>query len=126
MTEKQMPSKKPNFKLEDVDKLTRGKRSGKRIGSRAVGHHLSTFEREEYTRAGKQGFLSLPSQSRSNLWNVWEKACLARGWPFLVLIKHMNSNQDSQGEVYENDNIVFHGELKSAKDDIKARVSQFL
>lgn len=120
-----MPSK-PHFKLEDVDKLTRGKRSGKRIGSRAVGHHLSAFERKEYLRAGKQGFLSLPSQSRSNLWNVWEKACLARGWPFLVLIKHMIPNQVAQGEVYENDSKVFQGELKQAKDDIKARVTAFL
>ncbi len=120
-----MPTK-PHFKLEDVDKLIHGKRSGKRIGSRGLGHHLSAFERDEYARASKRGFLTVNCRSRSNLWNVWQKVCLARSWTFLVLIKTIEPEKEAQGEVYQEDVLVFQGALRDAKKDIKSRVASFL
>jgi ribosomal protein S25 len=78
---------KPQFKLEHVERLTRGKRSGVNIGSRAVSHHLRPHERRRYERAKKTGYLELTVQDRENLWHVWEKVCAAKNWHVLVLMK---------------------------------------
>lgn len=112
-----------HFKLEDVDKLSRGKRTSKRIGSRAVGHHLYAFEREEYERASKCGFVTINHLSRSNLWNLWQKATQARKWPFLVLLKRID---EGKGDVYVDDECVFSGSLQQAKIHIKALAIDFV
>lgn len=78
---------KPQFKLEHVERLTRGKRSGVNIGSRAVGHHLRPHERAQFERALRAGYLELTLQARDNLWHVWEKVCTAKNWHVLVLVK---------------------------------------
>jgi len=65
--------------MDHVERLTKGKRSGKNIGSRAVGHHLRAFERRIYERALKDGFLIIDERSRENLWNVWQMAKSWRG-----------------------------------------------
>jgi hypothetical protein len=44
----------PKIKLEHIDALSKGKKSGIRLGSRAVPHHLYAYEREEYERSLKR------------------------------------------------------------------------
>lgn len=103
------------FKIEDVDKLSRGKRTGKRIGSRAVGHHLYAFERKEYDLANKRGYMTVNNRSRENLWNIWQKATEAKGWPCFILLKQLNKDS---GQIFHDGKVVFDGELKQAKEKI--------
>lgn len=42
------------IKIEHIDALSKGKKSGIKIGSRAVPHHLYNYEREEYDQAIKR------------------------------------------------------------------------
>ena len=43
------------IKLEHIDNLSKGKKSGgSRIGSRAIPHHLYTYERKKYELALKK------------------------------------------------------------------------
>ncbi len=104
------------IQLEHVDRLTRGKRSGMNIGSRAVGHHLRPHERATYQRALKKGYLDITQRDRDNLWHIWEKACLAQSIDFLVLIKETDKNI---GTIFNNDKRIFEGNLSDAKHHIQ-------
>jgi hypothetical protein len=44
----------PKVKIEHIDALSKGKKSGIKLGSRSVPHHLYLYEREEYERALKR------------------------------------------------------------------------
>lgn len=107
---------KTRFKMDHVERLTRGKRSGKNIGSRAVGHHLREFERDIYERALNDGFLVIDERSRENLWNVWQKVGQAGNCPAYILLKDTKS---SSGEIYKGDECIFSGELSVAKKEIR-------
>jgi len=107
---------KNTFNMDHVERLTRGKRSGKHIGSRAIGHHLKTFEREIYQRALKDGFIVVDERSRENLWNVWLKVAEARDHPVLILVKN---TQNNQGDIYLADKQLFSGNLSKAKQEIR-------
>lgn len=100
------------IELDHVERLSRGKRSGIRIGSRTVGHHLHPFERTLYQRALKKG--------RANLWHIWHKACLAQHVPFLVLVK-----RPSEGGacIYKNDQLIGQFPIKEAKKRIQYLVN---
>lgn len=108
--------KKPNFKMDHVERLTKGKRSGKNIGSRAVGHHLRAFERSIYERALNDGFLVIDDRSRENLWNVWQKVGEARNCPAYILLK---DTKTAKGEIYEGESCIFSGALDDAKKEIR-------
>ena len=111
---------KSNFKMDHVERLTKGKRSGKNIGSRGVGHHLRAFEREIYERALDDGFLVVDERSRENLWNVWQKVGQARGCPAYILFKNTNA---AIGEIYNGEELIFTGELSKAKKEIRRLVN---
>ena len=111
---------KSNFKMDHVERLTKGKRSGKNIGSRGVGHHLRAFEREIYERALDDGFLVIDERSRENLWNVWQKVGQARGCPAYILLKNTNA---AIGEIYNGEELIFTGELSKAKKEIRRLVN---
>jgi len=81
------------MKMDHIERLIRGKRSGINIGSRSIGHHLNQHELEDYKRALSKGFLELDVRARENLWNVWEKVCFVKGWDFYILEK--DSKNDS-------------------------------
>ncbi len=104
------------IKLDHVERLSRGKSSGIRVGSRAVGHHLQPFEREHYQRALKKGYLEITEKDRANLWHIWHKACQAQQVPFLVLMK-----RPSKGDacIYKNDQLIGQYPLKQAKQHIQ-------
>lgn len=66
------------IKLEHIDNLRRGKKSGAKIGSRGTPHHLYKYEEEKYKRALKYKFLEITSKDRVNLKNLWQKVCMAK------------------------------------------------
>lgn len=108
------------LKLDHVERLSQGKRSGLNIGSRSVGHYLRPHERATYQRALKKGDLDITEKDRVNLWHIWEKACLAKQWNFLVLIKDSN---EGMGTLYKNNEIIETIDLSAAKQAIKLMAS---
>ncbi|MEM8563695.1 MAG: hypothetical protein AAGF57_15770 [Pseudomonadota bacterium] len=75
-----------------IERLTKGKRSGINIGSRAVPHHLHQHEQKQFSAAIKRRFLIIHDRVRPNLLNIWEKYCTARQWPFLVLLRRRDGS----------------------------------
>lgn len=107
--------------MDHVERLTKGQRSGKNIGSRAVGHHLRAFERKIYERALTDGYLTIDQRSRENLWNVWQKVGAARGCPAYILLKDTKA---AIGEIFEGEERIFSGALADAKREIRRLASQ--
>ncbi|MCA1754853.1 MAG: hypothetical protein LC641_09200 [Spirochaeta sp.] len=64
--------------VEDILKLSQGKRTSRRIGSRAVPHRLNREERMSFDRALKRGWLSC-NGLRSALWNTYREFQHAHG-----------------------------------------------
>ena len=81
----------PKMKQEHIDKLTRGKKSGAKIGSRWVPHHLYQYEQEKLDRAMKYKFLHISNKDRVNLQNIWEKICAARKWDSIIIVTDSSS-----------------------------------
>ncbi len=70
---------------DDVERLSRGKPTKARIGSRRVGHRLTQKERLLFEAAQRQGFLKLPvAGMRENVVNVYRLWCEAAGRQFIV------------------------------------------
>jgi len=109
-------SKKKLIKMEHIDRLSRGKKSGIHIGSRRVGHHLQSFERDIYERSLKKGFLEVDERARDNLYNLWEKVVVVKQWTHVVLVKGMNR---VSGRVFMDGIQVFDGTLQEAKQYAK-------
>lgn len=76
------------IKLEHIDNLRRGKKSGAKIGSRNIPHHLYKYEEEKYRRAMKYKYLEISNKERPNLKNIWTKVCSVQGWHYICLIKN--------------------------------------
>lgn len=100
--------------LDHVERLSRGKRSGGNFGSRSVGHHLRPFERDHYQRALKKGYLEVTEKGRANLWHIWQKACAAQAWSFLVLIKDKD-----KASIYKDEELVGSFQIEKAKIQIR-------
>lgn len=74
---------KPN--KDDVERLSRGKPTRARIGSRRIGHRLTVKERLLFEAAQRQGFLKIPVTGiRPNVVNVYRLWCAAEGREFIV------------------------------------------
>jgi len=58
-------------------------------------------------------------KDRVNLWHIWEKACDALHWEFLVLIKNIDNGTAT---IYQNSEVVKKSELSEAKRKIKLLV----
>ena len=70
---------------DDIDKLSRGKPTKSRIGSRRIGHRLTQKERLLFEAAQRQGFLKIPvTGSRPNVLNVYKLWCQAEGRECIV------------------------------------------
>ena len=104
------------FSMEHVERLTKGKKSGRNIGSRAAGHHLRAYERSIYERALKDGFLVIDERSRENLWNIWLKVGQARNHPAFILLK---DTKNGSGKIYQDEQRIFSGQLSLAKKEIR-------
>lgn len=65
---------------DDVDKLSRGKRTRARIGSRQIPHRLTQKERILFAAAQRQGFLKIPLTGiRPNVLYIYKLWCEAQG-----------------------------------------------
>ena len=106
----------PKMRIEHIDRLIRGKPSGLKIGSRNVGHHLNDHELELYRRSLKKGYLELDVRARENLWNVWEKVCEVKKWPFYVLEKDTSRDYSA---LYLNRKFLGEHTLNTGKKEIK-------
>ncbi|MDD2745720.1 MAG: hypothetical protein PHU93_04240 [Candidatus Gracilibacteria bacterium] len=107
----------PKVKIEHIDALSQGKKSGIKLGSRAVPHHLYQYERDEYERALERGYLIIDIRSRTNLENLWLLVCESQKIPHLVLKK-----EEGRGEVILKGDVVFSGSLVDAKNCIRELV----
>jgi len=64
---------------DDVARLTRGKSSRNRVGSRHVRHRLRQDELKRLDIARGRGFLVVTPGTRAALLNAWYLDCAARG-----------------------------------------------
>lgn len=62
---------------DDVLRLTRGRPSKSRCGSRQIRHRLRLDEREQLTIARMRGYLLLHPSTRTALKNAWYLDCVA-------------------------------------------------
>lgn len=102
------------IKLEHIDALSKGKKSGIRLGSRAVPHHLYQYERSEYERALRRGYLVVDITDRVNLENLWMLVAKSKNTECLVLHK-----AQATGVVTSDGNKLFEGKLSEAKAYLK-------
>lgn len=73
---------KHQISKDDVARLTRGKRSKNRVGSRQIRHRLRQDELERLAIARERGYLLLTRSTRTALQNAWHLDCLANKRPF--------------------------------------------
>ncbi len=107
------------IKLEHIDNLRRGKKSGAKIWSRGTPHHLYKYEEEKYKRALKNKYLEITTKDRVNLKNLWEKICLAKWWKNYILLKNTDTWQAS---ILLNEEEVQNWDMKELKLLIKTYV----
>jgi hypothetical protein len=70
----------PRPSKDDVERLSRGKPTRAKIGSRRIGHRLTQKERLLFEAAQRQGFLKIPvSGIRPNVINIYRLWCTAEG-----------------------------------------------
>lgn len=70
----------------DVEKLSRGKPTKSRIGSRQFGHRLTQKERLVFEAAKKMGFLKIPhSGIRKNVMRIYRLWCEAEGRECVII-----------------------------------------
>lgn len=78
-------SRMPN--KDDVEKLSRGQPTRKKIGNRRIGHRLTQKERKLFESAKRQGFLKIPVVGiRANVIRIYQLWCESVGRE--LTIKH--------------------------------------
>ena len=71
---------------DDVERLSRGKSTRARIGSRQIPHRLTQKERILFEAAQRQGFLKVPVAGiRPNVLNIYKLWCDAEGKDCIVV-----------------------------------------
>ncbi len=107
------------IKLEHIDNLRRWKKSGAKIGSRWIPHHLFKHEQILYQNALKNKYLEINSKSRVNLQNLWYQVYQAKWYRNYVLIK--NTSQDT-ADILLDDAIIQSGSISDMKQKIKTLI----
>ena len=69
---------------DDVARLSRGKASRNKVGSRATSHRLRADELKKLEVAKERGYLVTTPTTRDALMNTWYLWCEATGIPFKV------------------------------------------
>jgi len=67
--------------IDDVARLTRGKPTKNRVGSRQIRHRLRQDELRRLSVARERGFLLITASTRAALRNAWHLDCTARNRP---------------------------------------------
>ena len=71
---------------DDVERLSRGKPTRAKIGSRQIPHRLNHKEHILFEAAQRQGFLKVPAAGiRPNVLNIYRLWCDAEGREFVVI-----------------------------------------
>lgn len=71
---------------DDVERLSRGKSTRSKIGSRQIPHRLTQKERILFEAAQRQGFLKVPAAGiRPNVLNIYKLWCDADGKDCIVV-----------------------------------------
>ncbi|MCP9908068.1 hypothetical protein KBY72_12905 [Cyanobium sp. BA5m-21] len=71
---------------DDIERLSRGKSTRSRIGSRQIPHRLTKKERILFEAAQRQGFLKVPVAGiRPNVLNIYKLWCDAEGKDCVVV-----------------------------------------
>lgn len=71
---------------DDVERLSRGKTTRAKIGSRQIPHRLTQKERILFEAAQRQGFLKIPVAGiRPNVLNIYKLWCDAEGKDYIVV-----------------------------------------
>ena len=100
----------PRFKEKHVERLLKGKRSWKNIGSKSMPHHLLPHERKKFDIAIKKRFLVVDSRERINVRNNWDKYCESKKWLHIVITHYIG-----KGTLYVDNDDITHGDLKGLK-----------
>ena len=74
-----------HIKIEHIESLARGKKSGVGIGSRSVPHRLTQKEWRIFEEAKKDGYLSIPKTRRVNLENIYWQYTQMQGKECLII-----------------------------------------
>lgn len=106
-------------KIEHIDNLSKWKKSGNNIGSRAIWHHLYIYERWKYERAIKNKFLEITKKDRVNLVHLWDKVCLSKWWDHYILLK---DTQTGKSEILKNGIPIQSWNTKELKHLIKTYI----
>lgn len=70
---------------DDVERLSRGRPTRSKIGSRNIGHRLTQKERHLFVAACRQGYLKIPVTGiRPNVLNVYRLWCAVEGRAFMT------------------------------------------
>ncbi len=71
---------------DDVERLSRGKSTRSKIGSRQISHRLTQKERILFEAAQRQGFLKIPVAGiRPNVLNIYKLWCDAEGKDCIIV-----------------------------------------
>ena len=71
---------------DDVERLSRGKSTRSRVGSRQIPHRLTCKERILFEAAQRQGFLKVPMAGiGSNVLSIYKLWCDAEGVEYIVV-----------------------------------------
>jgi hypothetical protein len=76
-----------DFSIEDVIRLSYGKASKNRVGSRAISHRLNKYERNLFENSISNGHLFSLKQINKALLNTYFNFCSAKGLIYLVIEK---------------------------------------
>jgi hypothetical protein len=117
-----MPKEK--LLLDDIEKISRGKASKKKIGSRAVPHRLTQKERIWFECAKKAKYLSINKTLRLNVIHIYQKYCIAIERQCIVYIKHTNDQIRKYDAASGRYSMIFEGERSQAKIFLATYFSQ--
>lgn len=81
---------------DDINSLSNGKATKRKIGSRAVGHHLRPQEKPKLQKAIERGYLELDGAERENIKNIFQSYCENAGFPALIIQPSQDFPQDLQ------------------------------
>ncbi|MDA9129205.1 hypothetical protein N9J72_01885 [Candidatus Gracilibacteria bacterium] len=107
------------MKLKHIDNLRRGKKSGAKIGSRGIPHHLYKYEEQKYLQALKRKYLEITHLERVNLRNIWEKVCVTEGYKNYILEKNIHTGKS---KIYLSETVIQEGETQKLKKLIQSYV----
>ena len=80
-------SQKQTITVDDVYRLSYGKRSSKRLGNRTIQHRLNLHERLQLEKARIEGLLWSTTAVNPAVLNTYFNFCEAIKRPFIILIK---------------------------------------